>query len=76
MKNSQPIINENNHSAACDYIQEKFHAHTWWPGPQPRLAKQQFNLMKNGTGALEVWCNRWLDSGQQRKLQRILKNST
>jgi len=76
MKKLQQIINENNHSAACDYIQKKFDAHTWWPRAQPRLAKQEFNLMKNSTGALKVWCDRWLDSGQLRKLQRALKNST
>ena len=40
---------------------------------QPGEAKHEFTLMKDSAISLNVWCERWLDSGQQRLLEKALK---
>ncbi len=62
------IITDENRQSACDYIQSQFDAHSWWPKAQPGKAKQEFNLMNQSAAALNVWCERWLDQGQLKKL--------
>ncbi len=68
-------ITENSLNEACDYLQRQFKMRSWWPRAQPRLAEQEFLLMKGSAGALNVWCERWLDFRQCRKLEQILRKS-
>ena len=63
-------ITDDNLQPACDYIQSQFNAHSWWPKAQPNKARREFTLMNQSSGALDVWCERWLDRGQLRKLER------
>jgi hypothetical protein len=59
---------------ACNYIAEQFAAHSWWPTEQPGEAKREFELMKGSVTALNVWCERWLDEGQCRKMENELRS--
>jgi hypothetical protein len=61
-------------SKACDYIAKQFAAHSWWPTEQPGEAKREFDLMKGNATALNVWCERWLDAGQCKKLEKELRS--
>jgi hypothetical protein len=70
MKIPSTIITDTNLPFACDYLQKQLETRSWWPRAQPRLAKQEFNLMRGSAGALNVWCERWLNSSQLRKLER------
>ena len=63
-------INETELTIAKDYIQEQFDAHTWWPKEQPEIAKHEFNLMNGSAPALSLWCEKWLDDGQCKKLDK------
>lgn len=58
---------------ASHYLQTQFEAHSWWPKEQPGEARHEFTLMKDSAVSLTVWCERWLDSGQQRLLAKALK---
>jgi hypothetical protein len=60
-------------SRARDYIAGQFIAHGWWPREQPGEAKREFELMKGSAGSLNVWCERWLDAGQAKKLEKSLR---
>lgn len=64
------IVTNANINFACDYLQKQFDTRSWWPRAQPGLAKREFQLMNNSPEALTVWCYRWLDLGQIRKLER------
>lgn len=75
MKNTYNSINDNNLSTACNYLQKKFDAKSWWPKAQPGLARQAFTLMKGSAGSLNIWCQQWLDLGQLIKLEKALKSS-
>lgn len=57
---------------ACEHISRQFAAHSWWPCEQPGEAKREFNLMKGSATALNVWCERWLDVQQCKKLEKSL----
>jgi hypothetical protein len=59
---------------ACNYIAAQFAAHSWWPKEQPGEAKREFELMKDSATALNVWCERWLDEGQCRKMENELRS--
>jgi hypothetical protein len=59
---------------ACNYIAKQFAAHSWWPTEQPGEAKREFELMKDSVTALNVWCERWLDEGQCRKMENELRS--
>lgn len=74
MKNANKLISDSNLQIASDYILQQFDRHSWWPKAQPGLAKQEFNLMHGSSEALNVWCTRWLDSGQLRKLTKEIQN--
>ncbi len=67
-------ITEAELSKACDYIAQQFAAHSWWPKEQPGEAKREFDLMKSSVTALNVWCERWLDAGQCKKLEKALRS--
>lgn len=69
-------ITETNHEIACDYLQKQFDTRSWWPKAQPGQAKQEFEQMNGSCGALNVWCERWLDLGQIRKLEREIRKQT
>lgn len=60
---------------ATNYLQSQFDVKSWWPQAQPRLAEHEFLLMKGSAGALTVWCDRWLDKSQCRKLEMIIKQA-
>ena len=66
-------ITESELEAARHYLQQQLETHAWWPKEQPGEAKHEFALMKDNAVSLNVWCERWLDSGQQRLLAKALK---
>ena len=68
-------ITDNNLQMACDYLKKQFAAKSWWPKANPGLAKQEFLLMNGSPVALNIWCERWLDAGQCRKLNKAIKQS-
>lgn len=65
-------ITETQLSKACEYISKQFSAHSWWPREQPGEAKKEFELMRGSAIALNVWCARWLDTQQNKKLAKEL----
>lgn len=73
MKKHEMKITETELEAARHYLQQQLETHTWWPKEQPGEAKHEFTLMKDNVISLNVWCERWLDSGQQRQLAKALK---
>jgi len=73
--NSKKIdLTESDLPKARNYIVEQFAAHSWWPSEQPGKAKQEFDLMKGSATALNVWCERWLDDGQCKKLEKEIRS--
>ena len=66
-------ITEAELDTARHYLQQQLETHTWWPKEQPGEAKHEFALMKDSAVSLNAWCERWLDSGQQRQLAKALK---
>ncbi|MFW5443166.1 MAG: hypothetical protein ACKE51_02515 [Methylococcaceae bacterium] len=67
-------ITDSNLERACKYLQNRLDIRSWWPKAQPGQAKNEFKLMSGSAGALNVWCERWLDLGQLKKLEREIKN--
>jgi hypothetical protein len=74
MNSKNRVITEAELSKACDYIAKQFAAHGWWPREQPDEAKREFDLMKGSATALNLWCERWLDAGQGKKLEKALRS--
>jgi len=73
--NSKKIdLTEADLSKACNYIAKQFAAHSWRPTEQPGEAKREFDLMKGSATALNVWCERWLDTWQCQKLEKTLRS--
>jgi hypothetical protein len=73
--NSKKInLKESDLPKARDYIAKQFAAHSWWPSEQPVKAQREFDLMKGSATALNVWCERWLDDGQCKKLEKELRS--
>ncbi|MDD5461164.1 MAG: hypothetical protein PHG00_05975 [Methylococcales bacterium] len=66
-------ITESELEAARHYLQQQLETHSWWPKEQPGKALHEFTLMKDTAVSLNVWCERWLDSGQRRLLEKALK---
>jgi hypothetical protein len=66
-------ITEAELARARDYIAGQFSAHSWWPAEQPGEARREFDLMKGSAASLNVWCERWLDAGQAKKLEKTLR---
>jgi hypothetical protein len=56
--------------AACHYIRSQMETHSWWPKEAPGEAKREFELMCGTALSLNVWCERWLDAGQCKKLEK------
>jgi hypothetical protein len=75
MNSKNIAITDAELSKACDHISKQFAAHSWWPCEQPGEAKREFDLMKGSTTALNIWCERWLDTGQCQKLEKALRSS-
>ena len=73
MKDHHIKITESELDTARRYLQQQLETHTWWPKEQPGEAKHEFALMKDSSVSLNVWCERWLDSGQQKQLAKVLK---
>lgn len=67
-------ITESSYEAARDYLQGQLERHSWWPTEQPGLARQEFKLMQGDARALNVWCKKWLDSGQMQQLAKAMHN--
>jgi hypothetical protein len=65
-------ITETELEAARHYLQQQLETHSWWPKEQPGEAMHEFTLMKDSAVSLNIWCERWLDSGQQKKLAKAL----
>ncbi|MEQ1638636.1 MAG: hypothetical protein ABL903_18380 [Methylococcales bacterium] len=65
-------INASDLTRAQNYIQRQFDTRSWWPKEQPELAKHEFNLMQHDATALNVWCEKWLDAGQCKKLEKSI----
>lgn len=72
MSSKKIDLTEAELSEACGYIAKQFSAHSWWPCEQPGEAQREFDLMKGSATALNVWCERWLDAGQIKKLKQAL----
>lgn len=72
MRPKHIIATEDELAKARDYIARQFAAHSWWPREQPGEAKREFDLMKDSAVSLNVWCERWLDTGQCQKLKKNL----
>jgi hypothetical protein len=66
-------ITQSELEAACHYLQQQLETHSWWPKEQPGEALHEFKLMKADAISLTIWCEKWLDSGQQRLLAKALK---
>lgn len=66
-------ITESELPAACAYLQSQFAAHSWWPKEQPGEALHEFKLMQGSASGLTVWCEKWLDAGQLRLLEKAIK---
>lgn len=66
-------INPTDLERAQSYINRQFETRSWWPKEQPEQAKHEFKLMQNDAAALGVWCDKWLDAGQCRKLEQSIK---
>ena len=66
-------ITESELEAARHYLQQQLETHSWWPKEQPGEARHEFTLMKANAISLNVWCEKWLDSGQWRLLEKALK---
>ncbi|MGZ8153519.1 MAG: hypothetical protein ACXW0Q_13580 [Methylovulum sp.] len=67
-------ITESELKAACNYLQNQFAAHSWWPKEQPDQALHEFKLMQGSTTALNIWCQKWLDSAQLRQLEKAIRH--
>ncbi len=67
-------LNEQELEPACRYIERNFDYHSWWPKEAPGEARAQFELMKGSALALNQWCDRWLDEGQCRKLEKSIRD--
>lgn len=65
-------IDANQLAVACSYIEKQFAAHSWWPKEQPGQAQHEYALMRHDPAALGVWCEKWLDTAQRRKLQAAI----
>jgi hypothetical protein len=65
-------INPADLNAAQHYIQSQFDSRSWWPKEQPEQARHEFNLMQHDAAALSIWCDKWLDEGQCKKLERAI----
>ncbi|WP_258076136.1 hypothetical protein [Methylobacter tundripaludum] len=74
MNSKKTDLTEADLPKACDYIAKQFAAHSWWPTEQPGEAKREFDLMKGSATALNVWCERWLDAGQRKKMEKELRS--
>jgi hypothetical protein len=74
MTSKNITITEEELSKASDYIANQFAIRSWWPCEQPGEAKREFDLMKGSSTALNVWCERWLDAGQCKKLEMDLRS--
>ena len=72
MDSKKITITEEQLPKASDYISQQFIAHSWWPCEQPGEAKREFDLMNGSATALNVWCERWLDTRQCQKLGKAL----
>ncbi|GEM_PF-424114 len=74
MNSKKIVITESDLPKACNYIAKQFAAHSWWPSEQPGEAKREFDLMKDSATALNVWCERWLDAGQCKKMEKEIRS--
>ena len=72
MANKKIFIDESNLAEAVEHIQNQFKAHSWWPTEQPRKAQHEFQLMKDSSTALSVWCEKWLKKDQINKLMNSI----
>lgn len=59
--------------AACHYIRRNMETHSWWPKEQPVEAQREFELMCGTALSLNVWCERWLDERQSKKLEKSVR---
>jgi hypothetical protein len=66
-------ITESEFVAARKYLQKQLEGYSWWPKEQPGQAREEFKVMKANVTALNVWCKKWLDSGQLRQLEKAIK---
>jgi len=74
MNSKKTHLTEADLTQACNYIAQQFAAHSWWPTEQPGEAKREFDLMKGSASALNAWCERWLDAGQCKKMEKELRS--
>ncbi len=73
MNNKYNKVTDANLDLSCQYIETQFAVRSWWPKAQPAIAEREFELMRGSAIALNIWCERWLDLGQVRKLGKAVK---
>lgn len=66
-------INESNLSCVLNHIRDEFQSKSWWPGEGPMQASEEFELVGEDHEKLTEWCEKWLDSSQWRKLQKVVE---
>ncbi len=66
-------ITDSELEAACRYIRDQMELHSWWPKAAPADAKREFDLMCGTAMSLNIWCDRWLDEGQCKKLENAVR---
>lgn len=59
--------------AARRYIRGQMEIYSWWPKGAPGEAKREFELMCGTATSLNIWCDRWLDEGQLKKLEKSVR---
>lgn len=67
-------IDSSELNKAQAYISTQFATRSWWPKAPPEQAKHEFNLMQHDPAALTIWCDKWLDTAQRRKLHQKIND--
>jgi hypothetical protein len=65
-------LNPSNLAVAREYLRQQMETQSWWPKEQPHLAKEEFLQMQAAPDSLTAWCQKWLNSGQWRQLEKAI----
>jgi len=68
-------IDASNVDTVKNHIRQQFGRLSWWPTEGPAAAKEEFEHQQHSPEALVEWCEKWLDSGQWRKLKKAVKRA-
>lgn len=65
-------IDASNIEAVKGYIRQQFEQRSWWPTEGPLQAKEDFERMQGSPEHVTEWCEKWLDGGQWRALEKAV----